>query len=67
MKGPDKKPTVKLIDEDGNIFGIMGKTKRALTYAGADKEYTNAFLQDIMSSDDYDHALQKVLRYVDVL
>ena len=38
MKGPETKPTVKLIGHDGNAFSITGRVKQALKRAGGDKE-----------------------------
>ena len=34
MKGPDEKPEVQLVGEDGNAFGILGKVSKALKRAG---------------------------------
>lgn len=59
-----KKPTVKLIDENGNAFVIMGKVCAALRKTGmADKikEY-----QEKATSGDYEHLLQVTMEYVDV-
>ena len=28
MKGPETKPTVRLVGQDGNAFSIMGRIKR---------------------------------------
>jgi hypothetical protein len=65
MRGPDVKPTVTLVGEDGNAFGIMGRVKRKLISAGADTEYVNQYLQESMSGD-YDHLLQTAMKYVEV-
>jgi len=65
MKGPEKIPTVKLIGEDGNAFGIMGMVKRALRAAGADQEYINQYLQKSMAGD-YDNLLMVAMDYVTV-
>ena len=65
MRGPDKKPTCKLIGKDGNAFGIMGRVKRALARDGADTEYVNKYLQESMSGD-YAHVLQTAMEYVEV-
>ena len=65
MKAPDKTPTVKLVGEDGNGFAIMGKTIKALKRAGADKEYTDKYMNEAMSGD-YDHLLGVTMEYVDV-
>ena len=65
MKGPETKPTVKLVGEDGNAFSIMGRVKQALKRAGADKEYIDEYLNEA-TSGDYDHLLMVSMGYVDV-
>ncbi len=65
MKGPINKPTVKLIGEDGNAFSIMGRVKKALMRAGADKEYIDRYLSEA-TSGDYDHLLMVSMEYADV-
>jgi len=51
MKGPETKPTVKLVGEDGNAFFIMGRVKQALKRAGADKEYFDQYLRQATAAD----------------
>ena len=65
MKGPNIKPTVKLIDTDGNAFAIMGRVKQALFKAGADKEYVDRYLKEAMFGD-YDNLLCVTMDYVHV-
>jgi len=65
MKAPDVKPKVKLVGEDGNAFAIMGRVKRALRKAGADKEYIDKYMEESMSGD-YDHLLVTAMKYADV-
>ena len=65
MKGPLTKPTVKLVGEDGNAFSIMGRVKKALRSAGADKEYIDKYLSEA-TSGDYDHLLVVCMEYVNV-
>ena len=65
MKGPETKPTVKLVGHDGNPFSIMGCVKQALKRAGADKEYIDEYLSEA-TSGDYDHLLVVSMGYVDV-
>jgi hypothetical protein len=65
MKGPLSKPTVRLVGEDGNAFSIMGRVKKALRRAGADKEYIDKYLNEA-TSGDYDHLLVVSMEYVDV-
>jgi len=65
MRGPLKKPTVKLIGQDGNAFSIMGLVKKALKQAGADAEYVDKYL-NAATSGDYDHLLVVSMEYVNV-
>ena len=65
MKGPLTKPTVKLIGHNGNAFSIMGRVKKALMLAGADKEYIDKYLSEAISGD-FDHLLVVSMGYVDV-
>ncbi|MFH2060504.1 MAG: hypothetical protein ABIJ59_16595 [Pseudomonadota bacterium] len=65
MTGPNIKPTVKLIDTDGNAFAIMGRVKKALFKAGADKEYVDKYLKEAMFGD-YDNLLCVTMDYVHV-
>ena len=51
MKGPLTKPTVKLIGQDGNAFSVMGRVKKALMQAGADKEYVDKYLKESTVGD----------------
>ena len=59
------KPTVKLVGEDGNAFSIMGRVKKALMLAGADKDYIDRYLSEA-TSGDYDHLLVVSMEYVNV-
>ena len=65
MKGPSTKPTVKLIGHDGNAFSIMGRVKKALMKAGADKEYIDKYLEE-STVGDYNYLLAVSMGYVDV-
>ncbi len=65
MIAPATKPTVKLIGNDGNVFSIMGRVKKALMRTGADKEYIDQYLSEA-TSGDYDHLLFVSMEYVDV-
>lgn len=66
MKAPDEKPVVKLVGEDGNAFVIMGKVRKALKNAGADKEYLDKYLDESMAGD-YDHLLSVAMEYADIV
>jgi len=65
MTGPKIKPTVKLIDTNGNSVTIIGRVKDALRKAGADKEYVDKYLQKAMAGD-YDNLLCVSMDYVHV-
>ena len=65
MTGPEIKPTVKLIDTDGNAFAIIGRVKNALLKAGADKEYVMKYQNEVMSGD-YDNLLCVTMEYCHV-
>ena len=65
MKGPVTKPAVELIGQDGNVFSIMGRVKKALFRAGADKEYVDKYLNEA-TAGDYDNLLVVSMKYVDV-
>ena len=65
MTEPKEKPTVKLIDTNGNSFAIMGRVKNALVKAGADKEYVKKYLDEVMCGD-YDNLLCVTMDYVHV-
>jgi len=65
MKGPQTKPTVKLIGQDGNAFSIMGRVKKALMKSGADKEYIDKYLKE-STVGDYNYLLTVSMQYVNV-
>jgi hypothetical protein len=59
------KPIVKLINEDGNIFSIMGRVTKALKQNGMEdkaKEYSDK----IWDCASYDEALRITMEYVEV-
>jgi hypothetical protein len=64
MRAPTTKPKVRLVGEDGNAFAIMGRVRRALREAGADKEYVDKYLSEA-TAGDYNHLLQVTMEYVD--
>ncbi len=66
MQEPNIKPSVKLIDTNGNAFAIIGRVKQALINAGADKEYVNRYMDQAMSGD-YDNLLCITMDYVHVI
>ena len=64
MIKPIKKPVVRLINEDGNAFAIIGRVSAALKKAGADKEYIKQCQAEAISGD-YDNLLRVTMEYVD--
>jgi hypothetical protein len=60
-----EKPTVKLIDTDGNALAIIGRVKNALVKAGADQDYVDQYLKEAMFGD-YDNLLCVTMNYVHV-
>lgn len=65
MKGPNAKPTVKLLEQNGNAFMIMGTISKALKKAGADEEYVQMYMEESQAGD-YDNLLRVALKYADV-
>ena len=61
-----EKPTVKLIDTDGNALAIIGRVKNALVKAGADQDYVDQYLKESMFGD-YDNLLCVTMNYVHVI
>lgn len=62
----EEKPELRLIEEDGNVFFIMGKAVREARRAGWSEEKIEKFKEDAMSGD-YDHALQTCMEYFEVI
>jgi len=60
------KPELKLSDEDGNIFFILGRAIKIARKNNWSEETIKTFLDDAKSGD-YDHALQTCMKYFDVV
>jgi hypothetical protein len=60
-----EKPTVKLTENDGNAFAVMGQVQRALKKAGYPKEEVEKYLEESMTGD-YNHLLQVAMKWVNV-
>ncbi len=58
------KPLIKLVGEDGNIFSIMGRTRKALNRAGL-REAATEYTERVTRCGSYDEALMITLEYVD--
>jgi hypothetical protein len=59
------RPTVKLTDEDGNAFYVIGLTMKAMKAAGWPKTAKDEFVTEAMDGD-YNHLLRTVMKYCDV-
>ena len=60
-----KKPTVKLIGEDGNAFAIMARVEKALHKAGYSRGDMDKYLEEA-TSGSYDHLLSVTMKWVNV-
>ena len=56
---------VRLINEDGNAFHILGKVRAALRRAGESQEFIEAFTKEA-TSGNYNHLLATVMEVVEV-
>lgn len=63
-KPPLTEIKVKLVNEDGNAFAILGRVRQALKRGGRNDLIEN-FTNEAMSGD-YDALIQTCLRYVEV-
>ena len=59
------RPRVKLMDEDGNAFRIIGVCARAAKKANWSEDKWTSIKKDMMSGD-YDHLLQVATIHFDV-
>ena len=60
-----RKPECTLVGEDGNVFNVIGRVRRALQDAGHDDE-AREFVERAFRCGSYDEVLQLVLTYVEV-
>lgn len=65
MKSRYEHITVKLSDEDGNAFSIMGRVRKAMRRAGLNNDQINEYLEEA-TAGDYDNLLQTTMKYVNV-
>jgi len=65
MSANPSKPPCKLIGEDGNVFSIIGRVRRALT-AACQEDRAREFVEKAFRSGSYDAVLQLSLEYVEV-
>lgn len=57
---------VQLSEQDGNVFGIIGRIAKALKRAGYEAWEVKEFEEMMMGSESYDEALQRAMRTVNV-
>ena len=60
-----KKPRVKLVGENGNVFNLMGICSRALKDVGM-KEESKEMCNKIFNCGSYDESLAIMMDYCDV-
>ena len=58
--------TVTLVGQDGNAFAIIGRVRQALCLAGVPDEEIRGFTAEA-TAGDYDHLLQTVMKWVEVI
>ena len=61
----NKKPSVKLVGTDGNVFILIGKVSRALKDAGEFEE-ARMFQEEVLNALSYDEALRIIMEFVEV-
>ena len=59
------KPRCKLVGEDGNIFVILGRVRRALQ-DNDQPEQANEVTDRVTQAGSYEDALQIIMEYVEV-
>ena len=59
------KPTVKLTGENGNVFNLIGLTKKALVKAGL-RDEGNEFVRRAYSLGSYNEVLNLISEYCEV-
>ncbi|MGI9128058.1 MAG: hypothetical protein ACR2IG_07595 [Roseomonas sp.] len=57
---------VKLTDEDGNAFAVLGRSRKAAEDAGLSNEEIHVFMKEATASD-YKNLLQTVMRWFEVV
>jgi len=60
------KPECALIGEDGNAFSIIGKVSKTLKQ-NVSQEKASEFTNKAFSCESYDHLLQLVQEYVEIV
>jgi hypothetical protein len=57
---------VKLTDEDGNAFAVLGRSRKAAEDAGLSNEEIDVFMKEA-TAGDYKSLLQTVIRWFEVV
>ena len=65
MATESKKPTCKLIGENGNVFALAGIVSKCLKRAGM-SDKAKEFQEKVFDCGSYDEALQLMMQYVEV-
>jgi len=65
-QGGKGKPILELVGSDGNAMAILGKANRAARQAGWSDERRKQVLKEAKSGD-YDHLLQTMFKYFEVV
>jgi len=60
------RPELKIINEDGNAFYVLGKAKNVARKAGWSKEKIDCFMTEARAGN-YDNLLYVVQKYFDVV
>lgn len=60
-----KKPKVKFVGQDGNVFNLIGIARRALVKAGQ-PEQAKQMTTEVMQQHSYGEALATMMKYVEV-
>lgn len=61
-----KKPVVKLVGEDGNVFNVIGKVSKALNKAGL-KDKAESFTNKAFNASSYNEVIKLCQKYVKVV
>jgi hypothetical protein len=59
------KPFAQLSGEDGNVYAIMGRVRRALRHSGQ-PDLACQFIKETQACTSYDEVLQLAFKYCDV-
>jgi len=61
------KPVIKVLGEDGNIFGIIAKAQRALKEQGRSEDADEVFSVVSKQAESYEEALDIIQDYVEFI